>query len=87
MRPTSFLLLVSSIFLVANAVPVPVRIITSSNTVILTKGLYIQVDTSELTTIHERDVVEVDLADVDRRDLDEVSETTEIWIHKADFSF
>ena len=44
-------------------------------------------DTSELTTIHERDVVEVDLADVDRRDLDEVSETTEIWIHKAYFPF
>ena len=40
-------------------------------------------DTSELTTIRERDVVEVDLADIDQWDLDEVSETTEIWIHKA----
>ena len=36
MRPTSFLLLLSSVFLVANAVPVPVRFVTSSNTVILT---------------------------------------------------
>ena len=87
MRPTSFLLLVSSVCLVANAIPIPVRFVPSNTTALLTYGLYIQVDTSELTTIHERDVVEVDLADVDHRDLDEVSERTELWIHKADLFF
>ena len=76
MRPTSFLLLVSSVFLVANAIPVPVRFVPSNITALLTYGLYIQVDTSELTTIHERGFVEVGLADVDRRDLDGVSEST-----------
>jgi len=48
-------LLVSSVFLVANAIPVPV-------------------DISELTTIHDRDVVEADLADAVRRDLDETGD-------------
>ena len=76
MRPTSFLLLVSSVFLVANAIPVPVRFVPSNITALLRYGLYIQVDTSELTTIHEREFVEVGLADVDRRDLDGVSEST-----------
>ena len=41
MRPTSFLLLVSSVFLVANAIPVPVRFVPSNTTVLLTYGLYI----------------------------------------------
>ena len=87
MRPASLLWLFSSVVLLANAVPIPVRLLTSSVTKILTHDPSLQAETSELTNIDDGDIFDVDPADVDRRYLDEASGTPQTSMCKADFSF
>ena len=87
MRPASLLWLFSSVVLLANAVPIPVRLLTFGATDVLTHDLSLQTETSELTNIDDGDVFDVDPAGVDRRDLDEASGTPQNSMCKADFSF
>ena len=87
MRPTSLLWLFSSVLLLANAVPVPVCLVKSYPLTILKRGLSLQRDSSELANVGDSDTFEVDLANVDRRDLDKASGGPPDRSLNAEFSF
>ena len=80
MRPALLLQLFSSVVLLVNAIPIPVRPLTSSAPTILIDGLSLQAETSELTNTDDSDNFEVDPAGVDRRDLDEASGTHRTYV-------